>query len=150
MSEQTAAAVKAIKEGMNCCQAIITSYGPSLGLTFDATVKLGSAFGGGLGRTGEVCGALTGATMVLGLKYGPLDAKNPKARDRVYALTQELLANFRRRRGEVTCRKLLNCDISSADGYAKAIDSGLLKNLCPLLVQDAAEILEGIMVRETK
>ncbi len=148
MSEKIAIAVKAVKEGMNCCQAIITTYGPSLGLTFDATVKIGSSFGGGLGRTGEVCGALTGATMVLGLKYGPLEAKNPQARDRVYTLTRLLLTDFRQRRGEVTCRNLLNCDISTDEGYTKAKDSGLLKNLCPLLVQDAAQILEGIMARE--
>ncbi|MDZ4163968.1 MAG: C-GCAxxG-C-C family protein [Smithellaceae bacterium] len=150
MSEKIAEAVQASREGMNCCQSIIATYGPPLGLPPEVAVRLGSCFGGGLGRAGEVCGALTGATMVLGWKYGPLDAKNREARELGYALVRELVGIFRERRGAVTCRELLNCDISTAENYALAKERGVMKELCPMLVQDAAEILEAIIAREDR
>jgi C_GCAxxG_C_C family probable redox protein len=127
---------------------MITAFGPEAGLPQETAVKLGSAFGGGLGRTGEVCGVLTGATMILGLYFGSLDATNPKAREPVYALTQELLQRFRAARGQVTCRELINCDLSTPAGYQSALDRGVLKDLCPKLAQDAAVILADIIKRE--
>lgn len=150
MSKKVLDAVQASREGMNCCQAIIATYGPPLGLSPEVAVRLGSCFGGGFGRAGEVCGAVTGATMVLGWKYGPTEAKNREARERAYALVRELIGIFREQRGNVTCLQLLNCDISSAEGYARAKERGVMKELCPLLVQDAAEILEAIIAREDR
>ncbi|MDI6725844.1 MAG: C-GCAxxG-C-C family protein [Smithellaceae bacterium] len=150
MSQKVAEAVQASREGMNCCQSIIATYGPPFGLPPEVAVRLGSCFGGGLGRSGEVCGAVTGATMVLGWKYGPPDAKNREAREPGYALVREMIGIFRERRGSVICRQLLNCDISTAVGYAQAKERGVMKELCPMLVQDAAEILEAIIAREDR
>jgi C_GCAxxG_C_C family probable redox protein len=58
------------REGFSCSQAIVAAYAPSLGLDRDTALKIASGFGGGMGRLAETCGAITGAFMVLGLKYG--------------------------------------------------------------------------------
>ena len=62
-------ALTCFKEGHSCAQAIVVVYGPKLGLDRESALKIASTFCGGLGMTGETCGAVTGALMVLGLKY---------------------------------------------------------------------------------
>ena len=57
-------------DDLDCAQALVSTYGPELGLDRETAIKVADAFTGGIGRTGETCGAVTGALMVLGLKYG--------------------------------------------------------------------------------
>ncbi|MHA2216743.1 MAG: C-GCAxxG-C-C family protein [Candidatus Hodarchaeales archaeon] len=59
----------------NCAQAIISVYGEYLGADHDTCLKIASVFGGGINRTGNMCGAVTGALMVIGLKYGDIETK---------------------------------------------------------------------------
>jgi len=58
----------------NCCQAVLGSMAPRLGLDEGTAILFGTAFGGGMGRMGGICGAVTGAFLVLGLRYGDPEA----------------------------------------------------------------------------
>jgi len=116
-----------------------------LGLDRELALEVAGAFGGGMARMGETCGAVTGAFMVIGLKYGMTKAKDEGARDKTYKLAQELVTRFRSRHGSMVCRELLGYDLSNPEGRKAAFDKGLFFTLCPHLVRDAVEILEQLL-----
>ena len=58
------------ESGCNCSQAVLLAFAPDCGLERDTALALASSFGGGFGRMRELCGALSGAGMALGLLRG--------------------------------------------------------------------------------
>jgi len=94
---------------------------------------------------GETCGAVTGALMAIGLKYGMTQAKDEGAQDKTYKLAQEFASTFKARHNSMVCRELLGYDLSSPEGRKAAYEKGLFTTLCPQLVRDAVEILEQIL-----
>jgi C_GCAxxG_C_C family probable redox protein len=92
-----------------------------------------------LGRTGATCGAVTGAIMVLGLRFGSADPDR-EARQAVYLKVQELLARFQALHGSTVCRELLGCDIRTDEGLQRARDLGLFQQRCPRYVEDATRL----------
>jgi len=116
-----------------------------LGLDRELALRVAGAFGGGMARMGETCGAVTGALMVIGLKYGMTQAKDEQARDKTYKLAQELATRFKERHGSMVCRELLGYDLGNPEGRKAAYDKGLFTTLCPELVRDAIEILEQML-----
>ena len=139
-------AVSTFRSGFNCSQAILQTYGPAYGLSDLDSLRVSSGFGGGM-RRGDTCGAVTGALMVLGLRFGPKDTSDT-SRDKVYAQVTEFCSEFESRCGSVLCRDLLGCDISTPEGRQHARNNNLFDTLCPELVQTAAEILEQMLSRE--
>ena len=120
----------------------MAAYGAKLGLDYETAVKIGSAFGGGMGKTGEVCGAVTGALMIIGLKYGSADAGGSKAK--TYNIAEQFIKEFRARHNTIICRELLGFEI----GLKKDLDPAermIISERCPGYVKAAADILEGII-----
>ena len=149
MSKRSEKAV-ACFENFNCAQSVLATCGPELGLDRESALRVAGGFGGGMGRLGEVCGAVTGAFMVAGLKHGksqPDDDEND-TREKAYALVYEFADRFRACNGSILCRELLGCDISTPEGRAQAKEKGLFDDLCPRLVQSAVEILEQMEILE--
>jgi C_GCAxxG_C_C family probable redox protein len=109
--------------------------------------KAAGGFGGGIGRKGSVCGALTGGVLALGLAMGRMDPKDAAARDRIYAKARELYERFEREFGTVLCYNLTQCDLATTEGQQKFKDLGLHKNLCSKFVQGTVkwvgEVIEG-------
>ncbi len=121
------------------------AYGPQFGLPMDKSTRIGTSFAGGLARRGEVCGAVTGSLMVIGLKYGMVDEADSQARDKTYELVNEFIDKFKEKHENLRCRDLLECDLSTAEGRKTAQEKQLFKTICPKLVSGAAEILEDII-----
>ena len=138
-------AVSCFKEGFSCSQAMLSSYGEQFGLNRELALKVSGAFGGGMARMGETCGAVTGAFMVIGLKYGNARVEDKQAKERAYSLVREFVDRFKSRNGSIVCRELLGCDISTPEGRDLAKEKNLFATLCPKFVQDAAEIIEQIL-----
>jgi len=138
-------AVSCFKEGFSCSQAILSTYGEQFGLNREMALKVSGAFGGGMGRMGETCGAVTGVFMVIGLKYGKTKVEDEQTKERAYNLVKEFVDKFRSRNGSIVCRELLGCDISTPDGMKIIREKKLITTLCPKFVQDAAEIIEQIL-----
>ena len=145
MSAKPEQAVNIFKEGSNCSQAVISVYAEDFGLSRENALKISRGFGGGMGRMAKTCGAVTGAFMVLGLKYGNADIHDKEARERIYGLVREFARQFENRNGSIICRELLDCDISKPEGAKAAAENGLFASVCPKLVGDATEILEEMM-----
>ncbi|MCK5380619.1 MAG: C_GCAxxG_C_C family protein [Candidatus Latescibacteria bacterium] len=138
-------AVSCFKEGFSCSQAVFSTYGPQLGLDRERALKIAGTFGGGMGRMGETCGAVTGAFMVLGLKYGNARVEDNPSKEKAYSLVREFADRFQSRNGTIVCRELLGCDTSTPEGRELAREKNLFATICPKLVQDAAEIIEQIL-----
>lgn len=124
---------------------MFSTYGPRFGLEVDTALKISSAFGGGIGRTGDVCGAVIGALMAIGLEYGRTKPNDDEAKEKTYHLSQEFLQKFRERNDSIVCRDLLGVDISAPDGRERIEELGLEEKVCQKAVRDAAEILEEIL-----
>jgi len=135
-------------EGFNCAQAVLTSHAQQFGLVPETALKLSAAFGAGMGRQGEVCGAVTGALMVIGLASGHSIADDKEAKERTYRLARRFLNEFAQRNGSIRCRELLGCRIDEAEGMERARQQVLFTTICPRLVDEASEILEQMLVEE--
>jgi C_GCAxxG_C_C family probable redox protein len=145
MSEKVEAAVACFREGFNCSQAILSTWGGEFGLERETALRAAAAFGAGMGRLGEVCGAVAGALIVIGLKHGQTEAKDKETKERNYSLVRDFASRFRSRNGSLLCRELLGCDLTTAEGMETAKQKGLFTERCPRFVRDAAEILEDVL-----
>ena len=138
-------AVSLFKKGFRCSQAILSTYGIQFNLDREIALKLASPFGAGMGSLGNTCGAVTGAFMVLGLKYGNSKVGEIRKKEKAYEVTKEFVERFKSRNGTVICKELLNCDLSTPEGRNKAIEDRLFIEICPKFIQDSAEILEELL-----
>ena len=138
-SNRVDAAKKIMQEQKgHCCQAILAAFGEHLSLgkvDYDICMKIASAFSGGIALTGNVCGALNGALMALGLKYGGEDST------KVNEVSVNLLDEFKSLHGSIICRELINHDLVTDEDVKQAFATGAFNN-CPKFVEDAAMILE--------
>ena len=144
MSPKVQEAVDLFEQRFNCSQAIFATYSPEFGVDRETALKVACGFGGGM-RMGETCGAVTGAFMVIGLKYGCTEAGDNEQEFRTYEMVKTFAKEFTARNDSVCCKDLLGCDISSDEGVQKAVDEGLFRSVCPKVVRDAAEILEQMI-----
>lgn len=126
-----------------CSQAVLAAFAEELGLGEAQALKLGACFGGGMCK-GEVCGACTGALMVLGLKYGQCE---PGADSRIRSNNAAIrfLDLFRSENGSYMCRDLLGCDLTTQEGKNYAIEHNLFTDFCPEMVASAAKITEQLL-----
>jgi C_GCAxxG_C_C family probable redox protein len=140
-------AVRRFRNGCNCSQAILSTYGEAFGLGEALANRMACGFGGGM-RRADVCGAVTGAIMVLGLRHGPTGCPGQPQKNETYAQVQAFQARFAERQGTVTCREILGCDISTPEGQQQAQADQLFTTICPEAVKTAAEILEAMLVEK--
>lgn len=138
-------AISSFKSGFNCSQAVFSSYSEKFGLSPEIALKISSAFGGGMGRMGETCGAVTGAFMAIGLKYGMTKIGDVESKEKTYQIVQEFAKEFKSRNGSLRCAELLGCDIGTSEGMNMAREKNLFTAICPKLVKDGAEIIEKIL-----
>jgi len=101
-------ALKAFESGCNCCQAVVMAFAPECGLERETVLRLASSFGGGFGRMRELCGAVSGAGMVLGLLRGYTDITGTEEKQRHYERLQTLCGRFREEQGYLRCGELLD------------------------------------------
>jgi C_GCAxxG_C_C family probable redox protein len=133
------------KQGFNCSQAVLSAFGEEFGLDAVMAYRVAAAFGGGMGHLGETCGAVTGAFMVIGLKYGMTIADGSQSHQEAFSAVQDFVEKFKSRHGSIVCRDLLGVDIKDHNAFREAKKQGIPQKICPKLVQDAAEIVETLI-----
>jgi len=135
-------ALELFNQGFNCSQAVFSVYSNELGIDKETALKTASGFGAGMGRLQEVCGAVTGAFMVLSLKHGSATANDSTSKEKVYGLIKEFTKRFEEQNKTIICRDLLGgADLVNGDKEKNTIT---VKTTCPKLVKDAVEILEAL------
>jgi C_GCAxxG_C_C family probable redox protein len=140
MSKADDAAAR-FKEGFSCSQAVVSSFSGELGLDSDTANKISCGFGAGIARTGNTCGAVAGAVMVIGLKYGKAEAGDDAAKERTYALVQEFIEAFRAKNGSINCTELLGYDLRDPGQRTSAHASQAVAAKCPGFTRDAEHFL---------
>ncbi|MDD1664622.1 MAG: C-GCAxxG-C-C family protein, partial [Methanomicrobiales archaeon] len=138
MPKRSDEAVAAFSRGASCSMAVFSAYAPDLGLDRETAESIASPFGAGISRTGDICGAVSGALMVIGLARRKEDIRDAPSREKVYALAREFMAEFSTRNGSVMCTDLVGYDLSRDDEYALAREEKAFATRCPKLVRDAA------------
>ncbi len=136
--------VQYYENGYMCSQAVFAAFAEQFGVTEKQAFQIGACFGGGMCK-GEVCGACTGALMVLGMKYGQFDLSDDESRAKGKAMAVKFLDEFEKRKGSYICRDILGCDLRTDEGRDFARFNGLFKTLCPEMVRTAAEILTEML-----
>lgn len=128
----------------NCAQAVFASFSQDLGLDEKQALKIGGCFGSGM-RKGEVCGACTGALMVLGLKYAQFEIGDLESKTKSDDVCVKFLEEFASRNGSYICNELLNCDIRTKEGVEYAVENDLFTEFCPKMVESATLIVEELI-----
>lgn len=113
------------------------------GLNEEMCARIASPFGGGIGHIQEVCGAVSGAVMAIGLKYGE-KSTDRDVRDHINELTQNFIREFKSKNKSIFCRDLLAFDITTKAGLVEARKQGKFAP-CPGYVRSAIEILEKML-----
>ncbi len=140
-------AIELFCEGYNCSQSVFMTFAHRFGIDQETAKKISAGLGGGVGRMREVCGAVSGAAMVIGSVVSATDGKDSDGKQKNYELVQEFADRFIKRNGTVICRELLGLE-EKMENIAKP-DSRTAeyykKRPCVELVGDAAEILAEII-----
>ena len=147
MSAHSDLARELFKQGYNCSQSVFAAFCDETGLDINTALKIASSFGGGMGRLREVCGAVTGMFMVVGMKYGYKDASDKRAKTEHYRLIQDLAKQFEKENGSIICRELLGISKKHDNPIPEARNENYYKNRpCAELVEQAARILDGYII----
>ena len=137
-------AVKLFMEGYSCSQAVAMAFCDVTGLDEKTTARMASAFGGGMGRMREVCGAVSGMLLMAGLLYGYDDAADTAGKRELYAQVQAMAGTFRERMGSIICRELL-IDPPADPNPTPRTAEFYRKRPCARMVETAARIMEDFL-----
>ncbi len=140
-------AVELFKEGFNCSQAVFTAFAHRFGIDEDTAKKISAGLGGGVGRMREVCGAVGGASMVIGSICAATEGKDSENKQKNYELVREFADRFTSENGSVICRELLGLDVKMEKSAQpeKRTAEYYKKRPCVELVECAAKILEDLI-----
>jgi C_GCAxxG_C_C family probable redox protein len=135
-------AVDKFAEGYNCAQSVVFAFCDECGLSPDAALKASCGFGGGMGRKQEVCGAVAGGIMVLGLRHGRGTGDGRSVTEDLYPVIREFMDGFAVRSGSYLCRDLSGYDLTSEEGQRRYKEDGVFEKVCKPCVRSAAEIIQ--------
>ena len=132
-------------KGFYCSQSVLSAFCEEYDLSIESGLKLSTLFGAGILYTGETCGAVTGALIVIGLRYGEAEPLELKEKSEVFLKAAEFIEKFKFRNGTTICKVLIGYDISDPEKLKQSREQEIFKKVCPKIVQDAVEILEEIL-----
>ena len=136
-------ALSYFQDRFHCSQSVLAAYAEEIGFTEQQALKIAYCLNSGM-RKGEVCGACTGALLVLGMKYGQWQKEDAVSRTQANQKTVEFMEKFKLNNGSYICNELLGCDISTTEGVKYAMEHNCFADICPKMVASAVKILEDM------
>lgn len=142
-SEKAGKAIALFRQGYNCSQAVVGAWADEINLPFDTAVKISSGFGGGMGRMREVCGAVTGAFMVLSLNFSTGES-DPQSKKEMYEIIRRFADRFKEENkfDSIICREMLGLSGADKPTPAARTEEYYKKRPCVELVGLSAALLE--------
>lgn len=134
-------AMEVFWDKFNCSQAVFAAFSEEFGMSEEQALKVSLCFSGGM-RKGEVCGAVSGALMVLGMKYSESGKDAAEVKAIAYQKASEFMDKFKNVNGSCICKEILGCDISTPEGMEFAREKNCFNDICPEMVESAVKILE--------
>ena len=145
MSDKSIIATEDFLSGYNCAQSVLAAFCEETGISDDMALKISCGLGAGMGRNQEVCGAVTGGILVLGLRHGRGVNDEQPATALTYQKTREFMSLFSERNRSFICRELLDgCDFKTEAGQQQFTEKDMKNRVCKVCVESAIEILERI------
>lgn len=145
MTAREEVAVQKFRGGYNCAQSVLFAHCDELGLDRNTALRLSCGLGAGMGRKQQVCGAVSGGVLVLGLRHGRGQNDDRSATETTYAKTRQLLDRFAQEHGTIICKDLLKgCDLATPEGQASFKNNDLLNKVCVPCVQSVMKILDEL------
>lgn len=149
MSKHSKVAKKLFEKGYNCSQAVFAAFCDVTELDLETALKLSSSFGGGMGKLREVCGAVTGMFMVLGMVYGYSDPLDQDAKIQHYERIHTMGDRFKERHKSIICRDLLElAEESNKYVPEERTEKYYKERPCSRLVEEAAMMLDDYLERD--
>jgi C_GCAxxG_C_C family probable redox protein len=137
-------AMDLFQQGFDCSQAVLMEFADELNLDDETAKKISACFGGGIWN-GHVCGAVTGAMMVIGMKYGHSQAGDKETKDLMVQKINEFITAFEQKHGSVVCKDLLGYKIPEDLDTIMEKQLFFTEGMCPAFVCDAIDILHDIL-----
>ena len=128
------------EEDFLCSEAVLMALSDCLGVSSEIIPRIATGFGAGIGRKGEVCGALSGGVMGLGLRFGRSTTEEGEGERRPYWFSTELAAQFREQLGHVRCEDLLGLDLSRVEDAETYHERGLWETTCRDIIEVATRL----------
>lgn len=138
-------AVANFTNGFSCSQAVCFAFAGDFNIDREVALKLSCALGGGMAHSGNTCGAVTGALLVIGMKYGRTRLDDLVAKEKTYEVSNAFITEFQRRNHSLNCTDLIGHNLSDPKALALARERKLFHTKCAKFVQDAGEILETVL-----
>lgn len=149
MKSRVDEAVRLFKEGYNCSQAVFTAYADLFDIDQETALKISCGFGGGFGRMREVCGTVSGMTLLAGMSNGNPDSKNQQAKKENYELVRRMAEEFKEQNGSIVCHELLGLNKPETSAAPEArTPQYYQKRPCAELVAMAARIVEKTLFQD--
>jgi len=140
--DRVAEALEMFNAGFNCSQAVFAVFSEEFGLSEETALKIACPFGGGIGGYGRTCGALSGALMVIGMKYGSSDPADLEAKRLSREKTRQLIEMFEKAHGSSLCNNLVGFDRSNLSGIELMAKLPHFHSICPKFLETAIVYLE--------
>ena len=138
-------AVALFQQGFSCSQAVLSVFAQHFGLERDTALRISQGFGAGIAYADDICGALSGAIMVIRLRYGRITAEDKTAKEKTYAVVGEFLKQFKQHNGSIECTGLLGYNLSDPQQVAEAKKNKVVMARCPAFVREAVELVEKLI-----
>ena len=148
MSTKPDQAAETFKNGFNCAQAVFSTYAEEFGIDRISALKISCGFGAGMGRRQEVCGAVSGAILLIGCKHGKTIREDNAANEMTYKLVREISEKFIAKHGSISCKELLGCNLLTPEGQQFYKENNCRDLKCVPYVHDAAEFAEEMLMKD--
>lgn len=137
------------EQGFLCSESVLLALSKALNVKSEIIPRIATGFGAGIGRHGEICGALTGAIMGLGIKFGRNHPSETPEGQPAYAYSQTMVNLFLAHFGHIRCKDLLGLDISSEDGVTEYRQQKLWETKCQDLIQITTGLAYDVLEANT-
>jgi C_GCAxxG_C_C family probable redox protein len=141
-------AVMIFDNNYNCAQSVLSVFADNLGLHKDIAFKLANNFGAGIAYTQQTCGAVTGALMAIGLKYGKGENGTNDDKEMANDMATYFITEFKKKHGSTQCLALLeNINFTTPEGAEMAHQRNIFNTHCPEFIKTAVALTEKIINR---
>ena len=135
-----------LDSGFNCAESMVVAFADMVDLPRDIGMRAATGFGGGMGRTGNVCGLVSGAVLILGWSVGRNDPADLQSKKRAYDVVARLIRSVESSRRSILCPGILGADLADGKSQTCVAQSEEFKKRCRLVAAEVAETLEQLLV----
>ena len=128
--------------GLNCAESLLLVLSKHSDLDSRFIPRIATGFGGGIAKNGDVCGALSGAVMAIGLALGR-DSPD-QSRDQCVTAVDQFYTDFVKTFGSCKCRELTHVDFKSPANSAISLKK-IHRECCTPIVEWAAKTASRII-----